>query len=138
MVFLESSYILTLISVANVFEKFLVSYILRYIKIIFEMQIFTTYWGKQEKEMPQKWLSGILGEGTILNSLLRQKHKPQTGIFPENRTNCLSDFLQIKPHILKREKRQLWISRQKNPTCLYLIVLINLSVPFRVSHLLPV
>lgn len=43
MVFLESSYILTLISVANVFEKFLVSYILRYIKIIFEMQIFTTY-----------------------------------------------------------------------------------------------
>lgn len=61
MVFLESSYILTLISVANVFEKLLVSYILRYIKINFEMQIFTTFWGKQEKEMPQKWLSGILG-----------------------------------------------------------------------------
>lgn len=43
MVFLESSYILTLISVANVFEKCFVSDILRYIKIIFEMQIFMTH-----------------------------------------------------------------------------------------------
>lgn len=61
MVFLENSYILTLISVANAFEKCFVSDILRYIKIIFEMQIFMTHWGKQEKEMHQKWLRGILG-----------------------------------------------------------------------------
>lgn len=49
MVFLESSYILTLISVANVFGKCSVSDILRYIKIIVEMQIFMTHWGKKEK-----------------------------------------------------------------------------------------
>lgn len=61
MVFLENSYILTLISVANAFEKCFVSDILRYIKIIFEMQIFMTHWGKQEEEMHQKWLRGILG-----------------------------------------------------------------------------
>lgn len=61
MVFLESSYIPTLISVANVFEKRFVADILRYIKIIFKMQIFTTHWGKQEKEMHQKWSRRILG-----------------------------------------------------------------------------
>lgn len=43
LVFLESSYIPTLISVSNVFEKCFVPDILRYIKIIFEMQIFTTH-----------------------------------------------------------------------------------------------
>lgn len=61
MAFLESSYIPTLISVANVFEKCFVPDTLRYIKIIFEMQIFMTHWGKQEKEMHQTWSRGILG-----------------------------------------------------------------------------